>query len=226
MEAQEFEGSQLRYLTVHPDGYDPNKRYPMVIMLHGFGANMQDLAGLSPVINTTGYVYAFPNGPEAVELAPGYVGYSWTHPERRRDPEEDAKSREKLMGFFVEVMAAYGVEPGNAVLGGFSQGGRMAYLCGLGKPDLFAGVIALGAAVFDPAPLSEQLPAERTQPVFVGHGEFDMTVSVEQARMMRGFLESEGYQPEYHEYPMGHEISRQLVEDISTWLRSVLPPVV
>ena len=108
---------------------------------------------------------------------------------------------------------------------GFSQGGRMAYLCGLSNADLFAGVIALGAAVFDPAPLSEQLPAERTQPVFVGHGEFDMTVSVEQARMMRGFLESEGYQPEYHEYPMGHEISRQLVEDLSSWLQGVLPPV-
>ena len=224
MEAQEFEGSQLRYLTVHPDSYDPNRRYPMVIMLHGFGANMQDLAGLSPVINTTGYVYAFPNGPEAVELAPGYVGYSWTHPERRRDPEEDAKSREKIMGFFDEVMATYGVEPGNAVLGGFSQGGRMAYLCGLGKPDLFAGVVALGAAVSDTAPLSEQLPTERTQQVFVGHGEFDPQVSVEQARMMRGFLESEGYQPEYHEYPMGHEISRQLVGDLSTWLRGVLPP--
>ena len=71
MEAQEIAGAQLRYLTVHPDGYDPNKRYPMVIMLHGFGANMQDLAGLAPVIDTRGYVYAFPNGPESVELAPG-----------------------------------------------------------------------------------------------------------------------------------------------------------
>ena len=100
----------------------------------------------------------------------------------------------------------------------------MAYLCGLGNADLFAGMVALGAAVFDIAPLAAQLPAERTQPVFVGHGEFDPQVSVEQARMMRDFLESEGYQPEYHEYPMGHEISRQLVGDLSTWLRGVLPP--
>ena len=225
MEAQEFAGSHLRYLTVHPDGYDPNRKYPMVIMLHGFGANMEDLAGLSPVIDPRGYVYAFPNGPESLELAPGYVGYSWTHPERRRDPEEDAKSREKLLGFFGEVMEAYGVEPGNAVLGGFSQGGRLAYLCGLSKPDLFAGVVALGAAVFDTEHLLGLLPTERTQPVFVGHGEFDPQISVEQARMMRGFLEAEGYQTEYHEYAMGHEISRQLIGDLSTWLRGVLPPV-
>ena len=139
MEAYEHQGMHLRYMTVHPDDYDPNRKYPLVIMLHGFGANMQDLAGLSPVISSTGYVYAFPNGPESVELAPGFVGYSWTHPDRRRDPEEDAKSREKLLGFFGEVMEQYGVEPGNAALGGFSQGGRMAYLCGLSRPDLFAG---------------------------------------------------------------------------------------
>ena len=28
------------------------------IMLHGFGANMQDLAGLAPAIESEGYVYA------------------------------------------------------------------------------------------------------------------------------------------------------------------------
>ena len=145
MEAHEHQGSQLKYLTVHPDDYDPNKKDPLIVMLHGFGANMQDLAGIAPVINSTGYVYAFPNGPEAMELGPGYIGYSWTHPERRRDPEEDAKTRTMLNGFFTEVMEQHDVKPGNAVLGGFSQGGRMAYACGLGKPELFVGVMALSA---------------------------------------------------------------------------------
>ena len=225
MEAHEHQGSQLKYLTVHPDNYDPNKIYPMVIMLHGFGANMQDLAGIAPVIDSQGYVYAFPNGPEALQIAPNMTGYSWTHPERLRDPEEDAKTRDMLNGFFHEVMEQHGVEPGHAVLGGFSQGGRMAYACGLGRPDLFAGVMALSAAVFDTEPLREQLPAERTQPVFIAHGESDMTVSVEQARMTKAFLESEGYQPVYNEYPTGHEISRTLLTDLTAWLHGVLPPL-
>lgn len=225
MEAHEHQGSQLKYLTVHPDDYDPNKKYPLIVMLHGFGANMQDLAGIAPVINSTGYVYAFPNGPEAMELGPGYIGYSWTHPERRRDPEEDAKTRTMLNGFFTEVMEQHDVKPGNAVLGGFSQGGRMAYACGLGKPELFAGVMALSAAVFDTEPLREQLPVERTQPVFIAHGDADMTVSVDQARMMKEFLIAEGYQPVYNEYPMGHEISRALLSDMSAWLNDVLPPL-
>jgi len=225
MEAHEHQGSQLKYLTVHPENYDPTKKYPMVVMLHGFGANMQDLAGISPIINSTGYVYAFPNGPEALELAPGYMGYSWTHPDRRRDPEEDAKSRLKLNEFFGEVLQQYDVEPGNVVLGGFSQGGRMAYACGLGKPDLFAGVMGLSAAVFDTDALLEQLPAERTQPVFIAHGDADTTVPVGQARMTKAFLEGEGYAPVYNEYAMGHEISRSLLSDLTSWLQEVLPPL-
>ena len=72
----------MKYLTLLPDDYDPQTSYHLIIMLHGFGANMQDLAGLAPVINSQDYVYACPNAPIAfdsgrwsprlrVDLAPG-----------------------------------------------------------------------------------------------------------------------------------------------------------
>ena len=51
MQSEKHQGKDLQYLTVLPDEYDDARRYPLVIMLHGFGANLQDLAGLAPVIN-------------------------------------------------------------------------------------------------------------------------------------------------------------------------------
>ena len=48
MRAESHEGSGLKYLTVLPDDYDSERSYPLVVMLHGFGANMQDLAGSGP----------------------------------------------------------------------------------------------------------------------------------------------------------------------------------
>ena len=42
MQAERHDGDGLKYMTILPDGYDPGTRYPLVIMLHGFGANMQD----------------------------------------------------------------------------------------------------------------------------------------------------------------------------------------
>jgi len=50
-----------------------------------------------------------------------------------------------------------------------------------------------------------------------------MMISVNDARKSRDFLESEGYSPEYHEYPMGHEISQAVIDDMVVWLAKVLP---
>jgi len=73
MRAERHEGNGLQYITVVPDGYTPDSSYPLVVMLHGFGANMQDLAGLAPTINADGYVYACPNAP--IPARPRPIGF-------------------------------------------------------------------------------------------------------------------------------------------------------
>ena len=68
---ERHQGKDLQYLTVVPDNHAPEVNYPLVIMLHGFGANMQDLAGLAPAIESEGYVYACPNAPIPFNLGLG-----------------------------------------------------------------------------------------------------------------------------------------------------------
>ena len=88
MQGEKHEGSGIKYLTILPDDYDAGNDYPLLIMLHGFGANMQDLAGLAPVINRTGYVYACPNAPISFDLGGGHMGYGWMSPRGQATPEE------------------------------------------------------------------------------------------------------------------------------------------
>ena len=88
MQSEQHQGKGLKYLTVLPDEYNPDTSYPLLILLHGFGANMQDLAGLAPAINRTGYVYACPNAPIPFDLGGGQVGYGWMTPRGMGTPEE------------------------------------------------------------------------------------------------------------------------------------------
>ena len=132
MKAEINEGSGLQYITIVPDEYDSDSAYPLVVMLHGFGANMQDLAGLAPAINDTGYVYACPNAPIPFELGPGQTGFGWMTPRGGGTPEETAKSEQLLSDFFDTVFEQFNVMPGQALLLGFSQGGGMTNRCGLG----------------------------------------------------------------------------------------------
>ena len=78
MRVSECQGETLRYLSVEPDGYSPRRRYPMVVLLHGYGAQMGDLAGLCPAIDPQGILYICPNAPIPFRIGPGTVGYAWT----------------------------------------------------------------------------------------------------------------------------------------------------
>ena len=159
MKAEINEGSGLQYITIVPDEYDSDSAYPLVVMLHGFGANMQDLAGLAPAINDTGYVYACPNAPIPFELGPGQTGFGWMTPRGGGTPEETANSEQLLSDFFDTVFEQFNVMPGQALLLGFSQGGGMTYRCGLGRADKFAGLAALSATLPDSDELLARLPS-------------------------------------------------------------------
>ena len=225
MEALQHQGKTLPYIAVHPDGYSPDKNYPLVILLHGFGSHMGDLAGLAPAIDPVGYVYACPNAPLAVEIGPGMTGYSWMPPRDTGTPEDNRLAEELLTTFFDEVMERYHMPPGLAILGGFSQGGGMTYRCGLGRPEVFAGLVALSSGIPDPDELRSRLPVQRTQPIFSAHGTQDGMISVERARQAKAFLEAEGYAPQYKEYVMGHEIGQEVLDDLVPWIHQVLPPL-
>ena len=229
MQASQHQGKTLHYIAIEPDGYDPARKYPMIILLHGFGAHMGDLASLAPAIDATGYVYIFPNAPIPFDIGPGATGFGWTYP--RRMPQElrradDVDSVVDMLTTLVdEVTEHYATEPGQIILGGFSQGGMMTYRYGLPNPDKFRGLVALSAVAPDADTMIARLPEERAQPIFVAHGTGDMVIEVQMARDTREFLKAEGYSPLYKEYDMAHEINQQTLTDLAAWIKSVMPPV-
>ncbi len=225
MKAAQHQGRSLLYLTIEPDDYDASLQYPLFILLHGFGANMQDLASLSPAINREGYVYACPQAPMAFQLGPGMVGYGWTPRGAEATPEDIQNAEDALDTFFAEIMEKYQVSPGNVILSGFSQGGGMTYRCGLRQPNLFAGLAVLSGTLPDTDSLKARLPEERNQPIFVVHGTADSVLPIDRGRAANEFLQSAGYQPQYKEYPMAHEISPDVLSDLVQWASSVLPPL-
>jgi phospholipase/carboxylesterase len=217
-------GSTLEYLTVFPDRYETGQAYPLVICLHGFGADMRDLAGLAPAIDQTGYLYICPNAPLTVPIGPGYSGRAWYERGDTASPAAMERALTALDALVHEVCAHYQVPPRQALLLGFSQGGAMTYHYGLPRPEIFAGLVVLSGALRHPEALLPRLPPVRQQPLFIAHGTEDPLVSVDWSRKAVSFLEAQGYRPVYHEYPMGHEINFAVLDDLVPWMHSVLPP--
>jgi phospholipase/carboxylesterase len=129
-----------------------------------------------------------------------------------------------LDGMVHDVFARYHVAPGQALLLGFSQGGAMTYRYGMLRPEMFAGLVILSGALRNPENLLPHLPVQHDQRIFIAHGTHDPVVPVDLSRNTVDFLEAQGYQPWYREYPMGHEITQEVLNDLTPWIHRVLPP--
>src|SRR5262249_46722689 len=146
---------------------------PMVFVLHGRGADAQDLAELAPMMGS-GYRFVFPNAPEPFEPAPGFqFGYTWFDG-WPAEPESIKRSRTLLMQFIDEMLERYPTPPGKVILSGFSQGGMMSLDTGFRIREKLAGIVVMSGALYedDPLPLSPGLP------VLIVHGTQDDMIPV------------------------------------------------
>jgi phospholipase/carboxylesterase len=226
VQAKVFEGEALRYILAKPDGFDADAGLPLVVLLHGFGASMYDLADLAPIIDADGYVYAFPNAPFTVEFGGGATGFSWmTGRPGMAPPAPDAPGSEQLLDAFMqEIRPETGAQDGRIVLGGFSQGGGLTLTYGLPRPSVFGALAVLSGFFRDAEAVRPRLPDKPSQPVFVAHGIHDPMINIEAGRGTRDFLTGLNYQVTYNEYEMAHEISSATMRDLIDWLTRVMPP--
>jgi len=198
----------LRHLVNVPSRRPDTDSMPMVIMIHGRGADMHDLADVAPMLDTpSGCRFVFPNAPTPFEPYPG-TSFGWTWFEGWPPIHESVvQSRALMLAFIDEITARYPTPEGKLIVSGFSQGALMALDSGLRTEKKLAGILALSGGLYE-QDLGD-LTSHASLPVFIGHGSEDEVVPVMYARRARRMLEDAGLDVEYHEYPMGHQVAME-----------------
>ncbi len=183
----------------------------LLVMLHGWGSNAQDLASLAPALELPNYRYLFPNAPFPHPEAPG--GLMW-YDLSIQDPDGLAKSRKLLEDWLHSLPEQTGIPLSQTVLGGFSQGGAMTLEVGLQLP--VAGLIVLSGYLHGIDP--EQDPQSRP-PILIIHGRQDPVVPLSAAQMARKAL-SDG-SVDYHEYDMAHEVIPEALKTMQEFIQKL-----
>jgi phospholipase/carboxylesterase len=183
----------LQSITIPPKNDQPAEK--LLVMLHGWGANLYDLAPLANMLDLPGYQCIFPNAPFPHPQVP--EGRAWYSLETQ-DYLGLTESRKMLFNWLNSLENETKIPLSNTFLAGFSQGGAMTLDVGLELP--LAGLCSLSGY------LHSQPQIKTNPPVLIIHGTQDQVVPIQAAQNAKTQLTKLGLNIQYQEYNMGHEI--------------------
>ncbi|HUP46299.1 MAG TPA: alpha/beta hydrolase [Thermoanaerobaculia bacterium] len=211
----------LAYALRTPSRRPDTAEMPLVMVMHGRGADANDLADIAQALDgPVGYRFVFPNAPKPFEAYPGMTfGYTWFDG-WPPSAESIAASRRLLFDFLAQVTRRYPTPPGKIILSGFSQGALMALDVGLRTEMKIAGIVAMSGGLYEEG--LPDLTGKRNLPILIVHGTADDMIPLPAARRARQVLERYGLQPEYAEFPMGHHVTPESMAVVADFLRRQL----
>lgn len=160
----------------------PSARPPLLVLLHGIGADEEDLLPLAPHVDPRFHVVSVRAPHEAEPMGHRWYAIDWAATPPRGDPAEIAASRDLLARFLRESPATFGTDPSRTFLFGFSQGAIMSLAVLLARPELVHGVVAhSGRLARLPGPAPDPAALSHAH-VLVLHGALDAVVPADQGR--------------------------------------------
>jgi len=186
----------------------------LVIFLHGYGADGNDLIGLSQplagIMPDTSFVS--PNAPEPCSAAP--MGRQW-FPIPYLDGSSETAMKEGLgrakaaLNAYIDAqMAEKNLLADRVALVGFSQGTMMSLEVGLRREAQLAGIVGFSGRLLRAEALETEIKSK--PPVLLVHGDADQVVPPQSLDDATVALKAQGVAVEAHSRPgLGHGIDNE-----------------
>jgi phospholipase/carboxylesterase len=195
---------------------------PLLLLLHGYGSNEEDLFSFATELPDEYYVIAA-RAPYDLQ----YGSYAWyainfdANQNKFSDNEQAIKSRDLIVEFIDELVVNHAIDANQVTLLGFSQGSILSLAVALSYPQKVQKVIGLSGY------LNENILKENYQnndfsnlKIFISHGTVDQVIPVAWAKKTKPFLDQLSINSIYKEYPIGHGISPHVFGDFTSWLKN------
>ncbi len=210
----------MKYRYKEPTKTTDNNKPPLLLLLHGFGADENDLFGLAPFMDERFFVVSL-----QAPFALSFGGRAWFELNFEAgqvtgfNAKQFEESLQMVLEFVDEVIAEHNLDSERVYICGFSQGSMMSVSSVFRDPDKFAGCVAMSGRASNEMVVEENIEKLKDFPIFVTHGTLDPVLPIENGRETKEILSRLPIDLKYKEYKIAHEISQESLTDVSNWLR-------
>lgn len=206
MQQEIYGENEFDYLLYLPTGYEKNKKYPLIIFLHGAGERGDDLLKLKA--HSIPKIFDGDVNYQAIVVSPQCKqNTTWT------------SQIEKIYAFISFIIEKYNVDKDAVTITGVSMGGFGVWQTIMDYPQLFSA-----AAPICGGGMAWRADVIRDLPIRIYHGEKDESVDVFYSKdLYRSLIRNNAKDVELFLYPnVGHNVWNQAYEetDLIQWLIS------
>ncbi|MEO0374955.1 MAG: alpha/beta hydrolase [Cyanobacteria bacterium P01_A01_bin.17] len=196
-------------LNVEFTGVPLEQAERIIVLLHGYGAQGDDLVGLENDLEAgERAAFIYPAAPLVLESG----GLAWT----QFNGNGFESSYQQLLSFMNDLHNKYPDRP--VTVGGFSQGAMMASNLLAEESLQIEGMLLYSPylALARPPRTGASLPK-----VFLAHGRSDKVLAFSESEKMRQTLKSKGYDVTWFPFEGGHTISPSVIRASNKFLRKM-----
>jgi len=198
-----------------------SEKPPMLIMLHGYGSDENDLFSFAEELPDELFVISAKAPYPMQPYGNAWYAIHFDNQDGKFSDDEQAKeSREKIVNFIDEAVEAYELDAQNVTLLGFSQGSILSYAVALSYPEKVKNIIALSGYINQGIlkPGFEKNDFSKLS-FYCSHGSVDQVIPVEWARKTKPILDELNIENTYSEFPVGHGVAPQNFFELREWLK-------
>ena len=204
----------LKYLVREPQ--DITSKTALLILLHGYGSNEEDLFSFVPTLPEDWLIVSF-----RAPLNTTTEGFSWydidlMNVENRIDVPQAKEALEKIVENIMKVSNHYGLTDNETHIAGFSQGGILTYALALHHPDLFSKIACMSC--YPEEKLLENIVKNKKKlerlRFFISHGIDDAVIPLDWAKKGPEILYDLSCYFSFREYMSGHGVNQKNYMDL------------
>jgi len=195
----------------------------ILIFLHGYGSNENDLLTLLPLLDSTAIAIS-PRGPYIL----GEESFHWfpinfsNNTVTSTDLKAARQSAKKLYSFVSSIKERKNkpAQHLHLYLVGFSQGAMLCHLLMAQDTGVINGIIAMAGNIDHETSETLGSKTDSVTRVFCCHGIYDEVVPYSQGKFVHQSYKNGFRNLTWKDYPTDHSITEQMVTDIKLWLKA------
>ena len=184
----------------------------LILLLHGYGSNEDDLFSFKPFIPKSFDIYSL-RAPISIGFGYAWFNINFDNEFGVKSEKSDVLNAKKYIESFLEI---HSKNYKNIYLIGFSQGAMLSYLVGLTN-NFVSGIGCLSGWV----DTRFSNFTNKTSNIYASHGKNDTVVPYDIARKSVDLLSNLGFNINFNSFDSGHGVNQKNLDSLITWLNNL-----